>query len=332
MLRGRMLPVTLVLVSIVAIGTTGYVLIEGWSIGDSLYMTVITLSTVGFKEVQPLSRGGQVFTAGLILAGVGAVAFLFREIGQHIVSGELHGTLRRRRMQHSIDQLKGHYIVCGYGRVGMEAVANLRQRGKRCVVVEQTVDSTLAQSGVLHVTGDAAEDEVLRRAGIDRAAGLVAATGDDPTNLFITVSAHSLRPDLVIVARAHNPAAESKLLRGGANHVISPHIIGGRRIATQLLYPGVTDFLDVVMHSGELELCLEECMVWPNADLHGKTVAEAQVRSRTGANVLAVRRSGGGSVLTNPPVDMRFEPGDILIALGTADQLKGLIELTNPGS
>jgi voltage-gated potassium channel len=328
-MRTRFLPIAAVLGAIVMAGTVGFMLIEGWGALDSLYMTVITISTVGFREVRPLSPGGQLFTTGLILAGVGAVAFLLREMGQHIISGELHGTLRRRRMQHSIDALKGHYIVCGYGRVGMEAATNLRQLGKTCVVVEQLDDTSLDHDGVLHVRGDAAEDEVLKEAGIERAAGLVTATGDDPTNLFITVSAHALRTDLVIVARANNPSAEAKLLRGGANHVISPHTIGGRRIATQLLYPGVTDFLDVVMHSGDLELWLEEYMVWTNADLHGKTVAEAEVRSRTGSNVLAVRRSDGGSVLTNPPMDMRFEPGDVLIALGTRDQLRGLGKLTN---
>jgi voltage-gated potassium channel len=328
-MRTRFFPIAVVLVVIVAVGTVGYMLIEGWGALDSLYMTVITLSTVGFREVRPLSPGGQLFTAGLILAGVGAVAFLLREMGQHIISGELHGTLRRKRMQRSIEALKGHYIICGYGRVGMEAVANLKQRGKTSVVIELAEDSSLDHDGVLHLIGDAAEDEVLKEAGIESAAGLVAATGDDPTNLFVTVSAHSLRPDLVIVARANHPSAEAKLLRGGANHIISPHTIGGRRIATQLLYPNVTDFLDVVMHSGDLELWLEECMVRPSSDLHGKTVAEAEVRSRTGSNVLAVRRSDGGSALTNPPMDMRFEPGDVLITLGTRDQLQALEKLTN---
>lgn len=232
-------------------------------------------------------------------------------------------------MQHNIDVLNNHFIVCGYGRVGREVVSNLQHLGKICVIVEQSGDSSTEENTALRVTGDAAEDDVLQRAGLDRAAGLVAATGDDPTNLFITVSAHSLRPDLAIVARANNPSSEAKLLRGGASHVISPHTIGGRRIATQLLHPGVTDFLDVVMHSGDLELWLEECMVWPNTDLHGKTVAEAGVRSRTGANVLAVRRSEGGNVLTNPPMDLRFEPGDSLIALGTRGQLTALQALTN---
>jgi len=328
-MRARLARFAIILAAILAAGTTGYMLIEGWSFADALYMTVITLSTVGFSEVQPLSPDGQLFTTALIVTGVGAVAFLFSTIGQQIVSGELHGTIRRRRMQRSIDGLSGHYIICGYGRVGGQVIESLQQRKKNCVVIEQEPGHGAEGDDLLFVYGDASDDDVLRQAGIDKAAGLVAATGDDPTNLYITVSAHSLRPDLMIVARANLPAAEGKLLRGGASSVISPYTMGGQRIATQLLYPSVTEFLDVVMHSGDLELWLEECMVWPHSDLHSKTVEEAQVRKRTGANVLAVRRSDGGTVLTNPPSNMRFEPGDVLIALGTREQLRALWRLTS---
>ena len=206
---------------------------------------------------------------------------------------------------------------------------SLQQSGKECVVIEHESGNGTDSNGLPFVYGDASDDDVLKQAGIDRAAGLVAATGDDPTNLYITVSAHSIRPDLMIVARANQPSAEAKLLRGGASNVISPYTIGAQRIATQLLHPSVTDFLDVVMHSGDLELWLEECMVWPHSDLHSKTVEEAQVRKRTGANILAVRRSDGGSVVTNPPSNMRFEPGDVLIALGTREQLRSLWRLTS---
>jgi voltage-gated potassium channel len=328
-MRARLARFAIILAAILAAGTLGYMLIEGWSFADAIYMTVITLSTVGFSEVQPLWPDGQLFTTALIVAGVGAVAFLFSTIGQQIVSGELHGTLRRTRMQRSIEGLSGHYIICGYGRVGGQVIASLQQRKKHCVVIEQDSWDGTEGDDLLFVHGDASDDDVLKQAGIDRAAGLVAATGDDPTNLYITVSAHSLRPDLMIVARANQPSAEAKLLRGGASNVISPYTMGGQRIATQLLHPSVTEFLDVVMHSGDLELWLEECMVWPHSDLHSKTVEEAQVRKRTGANILAVRRSDGGSVLTNPPSNMRFEPGDVLIALGTREQLRVLWRLTS---
>jgi len=195
-------------------------------------------------------------------------------------------------------------------------------------VIVESDPAALADQDIPHVIGDAADDDVLRRAGIERAAGLVAATGDDATNLFITVSAFTLRPNLNIVARANHPATEAKLLRGGATHVISPYKIGGRRIAAQLVNPTVTDFLDIVTHSGELELWLEEFSVGADSDLHGKTVAEVSVRQRTGANVLALRRVAEGTVLTNPPSDLRFQPGDVLIALGTRDQLLALSKLT----
>jgi voltage-gated potassium channel len=303
-------------------------LLEGWQVVDALYMTVITLSTVGFSEVRPLSSEGRLFTTALIVSGVASVGYLFSAISHNIVNGELHGTLRRRRMQKSVDHLKGHYIVCGFGRVGREVVENLRQKDKSCVVVES--DSVvLDNSDVLHINGDAADDDILREAGIGRAAGLVAVTGSDATNLFITISAHTLNPELNIVARANQPTTDAKLLRAGATKVISPYTLGGRRIATQLLYPSVTDFMDVVLHSGSLELWLEELKVEVDSDLHGKTVAEVEVRRRTGANVLALVRHDGtrNSVVSNPPATMRIEPGDVVIALGTKDQLQALEKL-----
>lgn len=314
------------LFAIASIGTLGYMVIEGWSLTESFYMTVITLSTVGFSEVRELSSTGRLFTTGLIVAGVAAVAYVFSAFGQYVISGELTGTIRSRRMQQRIDALNKHYLICGYGRVGQQVARDLQNKGQQCVIIERH-ESELADADpdLLRVIGAADDDEVLKRAGIDRAAGLVAATGDDPTNLYVTLSAHTLNPQAVIVARANDPAAEPKLLRAGASHVISPYTISGRRIATQLLYPSLTDFLDVVMHSGTLELWLEECIVWAGSDLHNKTVAEASVRSRYGANVLAVRRArAGGGIVTNPPADLRFEPGDVLIALGTREQLAAL--------
>ncbi|NIN10509.1 MAG: potassium channel protein [Gemmatimonadales bacterium] len=330
-MRRRLTRFTLAFLCITAAGTGGYMILEGWSVAESLYMTVITLSTVGFGEVRPLSAAGRIFTTGLIAAGVGAVAYLFAAISQYIVSGELTGALRKTRMQQRINALSGHYIVCGFGRVGQQILLDLQGKGKQCVVVDTSAGPEEGAGQLLWVTGDGADDAILHRAGVERAAGLVAATGDDAANLFITLSARSLNPDLPIVARANLQSSEPKLLRAGATHVISPHTISGRRIARQLLYPSVTDFLDVVMHSGSLELLLEECRVREGSDLHDKTVEEAHVRRRTGANVLAVRRHDQGAILTNPPEEMRFEPGDVLIALGTRSQLQELDRLAgNP--
>jgi voltage-gated potassium channel len=230
-------------------------------------------------------------------------------------------------MQRRIDTLSDHFIICGYGQVGAQVVESLQQQDKKCVVIEADAGRCENTDAVM-ITGNAEADDVLQQAGIDRAAGLVAATGDDASNLFITVSAHTLNRDLTIVARANNASSEAKLRYGGATHVISPHMMGGKRIATQLLYPSVTDFLDVVMHSGDLELWLEEFTLTAMCNLEGKTVAEGQVRQKTGANILAIRRCDGGTVLTNPPAELRFAPGDVLIALGTREQLKDLSSLT----
>jgi len=328
-IRSRVVRLGIALGFVLAAGTTGYMLIEHWTFVESLYMTVITLSTVGFSEVRALSPQGRLFTTALIVSSVGVVAYLIGAISQHIISGELHGTLRRQRMQKSIGNLEHHYIVCGYGRVGRQVVDSLCAAGKTCVVIDPSQPEEMHTQNLLFVQGDAADDDVVMRAGLESAAGLVVVTGDDPTNLFVTVSAHALRPDLVIVARANQPATHTKLLRGGASHVLSPYTIGGRRIATQILHPGVADFLDVVMHSGELELRLEECIVWPGSSLQGKTISEGRVRQKTGVNVLAVRRSDGSTMVTNPPGDMRLEPGDVLIALGTERQLKELMIATD---
>jgi len=327
-MRARLLRFVGAVFAIAAVGTVGYVIIEGWALLDALYMTVITLSTVGFTEVRPLSSIGRAFTAGLIIAGVGSVTYLFAAIGQNIISGELTGSLRKARMQRRIDDMKGHYIICGFGRVGQQVAVDLQAEGAPCVVVDER-ESALGDvpSGVPSLQGDASDDELLRLAGVERAAGLVATTGDDAVNLMISLSARTLNPALSIVARANQPASEPKLLRAGATQVISPYTISGRRIARQLLRPSIIDFLDVVMHTGQLELVLEECHVRPDSDLHGKTVAEAEVRKRTGANVLAVRRHDQGAILTNPPAEMRFEPDDLIIALGTADQLGTLSRL-----
>lgn len=325
--RARLVRFGVVLPAIACVGTIGYMILEGWRFTDALYMTVITLSTVGFSEVSPLSPEGRFFTTLLIVAGVAAVAYLFSAISQHVVSGELHGTLRRRYMERKIESLNDHFIVCGFGQVGSQVVKSLRQQGKDCVVIETDTDN-LESGEIPFIEGNAEDDDMLKDAGIERASGLVAATGDDASNLFITVSAHTLNRELTIVARADHASSEAKLRYGGATHVILPYMLGGQRIATQLLYPSVTDFLDVVMHSGDLELCLEEFTLAPACDLEDKTVAEGQVRQKTGTNILAIRRYDGGNVVTNPPSELRFEPGDVLIALGTPEQLKKLGSLT----
>lgn len=319
--RRRLVRVLLMLAAALVLGTAGYMLIEGWRLLDAVYMTVITLSTVGFTEVHPLSEAGHLFTIALITTGVSTTAYAVGTIGEYFIGGRLSGSLRRRRMQHEIDRLKGHYIVCGYGRVGRQVVDELGARDLRTVVVEPSDEAFPEDTaGPLRIRGDATDDRSLRAAGIDRAEGLVAAAGDDATNIVVTLSARALNPGLLIVSRAIDAEAEDKLRRAGASHVVSPYRIGGEHIVTQLLHPRIIDFLDLVMHRGDLELWLEEITVAPDGPAHGRTLAETAIWGPAGVRVLAVGREGG-DMITGPRGDLRLTPGDVLIALGTLDQL-----------
>jgi voltage-gated potassium channel len=320
--RRRLLRVLLLLTALLVAGTGGYMVLEGWRLLDAAYMTVITLSTVGFNEVHPLSDAGHLFTIGLIITGVSTAAYAAGTIGEYVIGGRFGGTLRRQRMQHAIDRLEGHYIVCGYGRVGRQVVDELQARDQRTVVVEPSDEAHLPEAeGPPCIRGDATDDRALRQAGIERAAGLVAVAGDDATNIVVTLSARALNPDLLIVARVIQAEAEDKLRRAGASHVISPYRIGGQRIVTQLLHPRITDFLDIVVHRGSLELWLEEITVAADGAANGRRLGETAIWGADGVKVLAVGRQSG-ELVTSPRQDLRLESGDVLIALGTLEQLE----------
>jgi voltage-gated potassium channel len=320
--RRRIARVMLVLLAALVAGTAGYMVLEGWRLLDALYMTVITLSTVGFTEVHPMSDSGHLFTIALIVTGVSAAAYAVGAIGEYVIGGRLSGSLRRQRMQHEIDRLQGHYIVCGCGRVGRQVVHELAARGLRAVVIEPSEDAIPEdETATLRIRGDATDDGALRAAGIDRAAGLVAVAGDDATNIVVTLSARALNPDLDIVSRAILPEVEDKLRRAGATHVISPYRIGGQRIVTQLLHPRITDFLDLVMHRRDLELWLDEITVAADGPANGRSLGQTAFWGANGIEVLAVARDHG-ELLAGPQGDLRLGPGDVLIALGTLDQLE----------
>jgi len=327
-LRPRLIAIMILLPVVMIGGTVGYVLLEKWPLLDAFYMTVITLSTVGFGEVRPMHQTGRPFTSVLIFIGVGGVAYTLGTITEYLVTGELQGTLRRRRMQKEIDRLSGHFIVCGFGRVGRQVAAELRRCQMSVVVIETNPEEEeeCTRSGYHFIEGDASDDAVLVRAGIERARGLVAAVDSDAANVYVSLSAHALNPSLPIVARADQPDAEAKLRKAGATHVISPYAVGGMRMASLLLHPNVIDFLDLVMRDEELQLWLDEIRIAPESELDGKTLEEMQVRKRTGANVLGMRRGGGG-IVVNWAAEMRIEAGDVLVALGTRDQLDALAAL-----
>jgi voltage-gated potassium channel len=319
----------IVLAVVMAAGTLGY-LAFGFGALDALYQTVTTVTTVGFGEVRPLSDGARVFTMILILLGVGAALYTLSALIETLVGGELEGTFGRRRMQRQIGRMKGHVILCGWGRVGRTISRELATADEPHVVVER--DATKLEGVTCpNIVGDATDDAVLREAGLDRARALVAALDNDAGNLFVTMSVRTLRPDLFIVSRVRIEENEEKMRRAGADRVINPQSIGGSRAAAFLLQPHVSEFLDVVMHDRDIQFRLEELDVTEGSVLAGSTIRDAHIRDETGALVLALREQGGAFV-TNPPPDQPIHAGQILIAIGTKDELAALESLVTKGS
>jgi voltage-gated potassium channel len=307
-----------------AAGTIGY-LVFGFGLLDALYQTVTTVTTVGFKEVRPLSDGERVFTIVLILVGVGTALYTLSALIEVLVGGELGGTFGRRRMERQIRSMQDHVIVCGWGRVGRTISEELAEAGEDAVVVERD-DGRLDGFSGAWVVGDATDDAVLQEAGVERARSLVTALDDDAANLLVTLSARTLRPDLFIVSRVRIESNEVKLRRAGADRVINPQSIGVSRAAAFLLQPHVSEFLDVVMHDRDIEFRLEEIAVVPESVLAGSTIRDSHIRDDTGSLLLALREPDGGFV-TNPPPEQRIDAGQVLIAIGTKEQLSALEQL-----
>ncbi len=312
------------LATVIVLGIIGYRLLGfGWL--SAAYQTVTTVTTVGFREVEPLSNAGQVFTMVLILAGVGTALYTLGLVMQAVAEGRLHSFMGRRRMDRTIAGLSGHTIVCGWGRVGKAIARDLAHAEHPCVVVDLDPERV---EGIAYpaVVGDATVDATLERAGIDRAATLIAAMTTDAENLFVTLSGRARRPDLFIVARARDDASVPKLLRAGADRVVNPQEIGGARMAAFVLRPHVAEFIDVVMHDRTLEFRLEEIAIPPHSPLVGASLQEAGIRARTGALVLALRDERGAWI-TNPDPDTHLQVGQIVIAIGTENELKALAAL-----
>jgi voltage-gated potassium channel len=305
-------------------GAVGYVAL-GLSVLDAFYQTITTISTVGFRDVEPLTSGAKVFTIVLILVGVGTTLYTFTVLLELVIEGHLRELLGRRRMEREIGKLDSHVIVCGWGRVGRAIADYVARAGIRVVVIDRD-EERLATVPYLWVRGDVTEDEVLQQAGITGARVLVAAVNTDADNLYVTLSSRTLRPDLVIIARARTESSEAKLRRAGADRVVNPQRIGGDRMAAFAVQPHVVDFLDVVMHDGSLEFRLEEVVLDPRSSIAGASLRDAQIRDRTGALILALRKPDG-EFLTNPDPATVIAPDHILIAIGTAAQLSALVGL-----
>jgi len=314
-------------VSVIIFGTLGYRIIEGFSWLDSFYMTCITVATVGFREVHELSPVGKLFTVALIVAGLSTVVIAFARIGEDIVT--LTARKFRERMEKRVEKLKDHYILCGYGRMGRVIASHLRREGVDFVVVDNSPEIVEAiwQEGGYAIEGEATNDDVLEKAGIHRAKGLVSVLSKDAENVFVVLTASQLNPDLYIVARANNEDAVPKLLRAGASTVINPYESAGARIAQTLLRPAVTDFMRIVTGGAGLEVGVEQVEVQSGAVLDGVTLRDSKIREITNAMIVAIRKAEGSEMLFNPSPTALLSAGDILIAIGKKDALDKLAEL-----
>lgn len=321
-LRRRLGWPVLSLAATLAAGTLGYVAIWDWSVADGFYMTATAVTAVGFGEVRPLSTGGQLFTIGVVAVGFGQIWYILSVMVGLAVDGELRGVWERRKMERRIDEASGHYLICGYGRVGRRIAEELKREG-RVVGAIDTDDVELqraADDGLLTVRGSATEDETLLRAGIERAGGLVAAVSTDPDNVFVTLSARALRPDLPIVARANHDDAVAKLRRAGATQVVSPYAMAGRRMARLALRPATVDFVETLFWGVGAKLLVEDVRVEEGSALEGSTIEAARERSENGATLLAVLRDR--ETLAPPTAGLILRAGDVIAAVGSAAHLR----------
>ncbi len=311
------------LLIIITTGLLGYTLIEGWSLLDSLYMLVITFSTVGFKEAHQLSDAGRILTMVLIISGVGAAVYAFGTFGEMIVEGQIFGYRRKMRMHKKIRDMKGHYIICGFGRVGHQIAKEFDLEKVPYVVIDEKPQTAeeLDETGVPYVIGNASANGNLEIAGIQKAKGLIACADSDQENVFVTLSARAVNRDLYIVSRASGRDAEDKLKIAGANRTIAPYFISGRRMAALATKPVTSDFLDMVMHGEHLEFNLREMAVKDKSALINKSLSDAEIRQKSGATVLAIRKTDEAFNL-QPLAGSRIEKGDILVVIGTQEQLE----------
>lgn len=326
--KRRLLTVAALLIGLWILGITGYVIIEGWNVLDAIYMTTISLTTVGYDEVHPLSPAGRIFTALLIAMGVGFFFYALGILAGAVIEGHLKGLLGKRKMEKTISKLKQHFIICGYGRIGMSICRVLKERQYPLVVIEN--DSAAIQeikkSNLLYVTGDATHDEILIQAGVERAKGIICVLGTDADNVYITLTARSLNPGLLIVARADDANAEKMMIQAGADRVISPYEIGARRMALAILQPAVTEFLDLAVHSSTFDLSIEQLEIGFKSSLDGVSLLDAALRQKLGVTVLAVQQSTGEMILSLDPGYV-IKGGDIIVALGNREGLNALREL-----
>lgn len=315
----------LMVATTLAVAAAGYVFIEGWSIGDALYMAIITATTTGFAEVRPLSPIGRIWTVAVIILGIGSIAYAGGTLVGVIVERYLH--TRRGRMRR-IGRLRNHIIVCGFGRMGQHVCDDLVAARKHIVVIEssEAMREALDAKGYPFIIGDAGSDPVLREAGIDHAAGLVSVVSTDADNVFITLTAKALRRDLTVVSRALSDESEPKLRHAGADRVIKPYEVVGRRIAQLVIRPSMVEFVDQIVRDSGREITLEEVPVRAQSRIAGKSLAEGAIRKEWNIIVVAIR-SADGALHYNPGSNTTITPGDTLIVIGDRSLLDSFTQL-----
>ena len=311
----------ILLAVVIVVGVAGYMLIDGWNVLDSFYMVIITISTVGYTEVHPQGVAGRMFSTGLIVVGVATMLYGFGVFAETLTDNAFGRYRRDRQLERDLNHLRDHFIICGYGRIGTRIVAEFEEHKVPYVVIDQTEEALerIRAERHLHIEGDASKEEILKQAGIDRARGLVSAVDSDERAVYIVLAARALNPNLYIVARSGRPESIRRLELAGATRTISPYLMAGHRMAELAIRPAMVDVLDT-LHHGEAGIGVEEMVIISGTKAEGQTLEEAGLLTPDAAKVLAVRKSDG-TVNVNPPGNIRLDDGDLVIALGTEDQL-----------
>ena len=316
--------------SLVSIGTVGYMLLEQLNPLEALYMTIITISTVGFQEVTSLTVSGRILTMFIILAGLGTVAYTFTSISSYVLEGEFNKQLRRRRMENKVSNLRDHYIICGSGKTGTVVISQFLERKVPFIVIEVDEERVrlLEEQGILCLQGSASDEELLEKARIKSAKGLIVCLANDADSVFTVLTARQMNAKLYIVSRAFDPNAHRKLLHAGANNTISPDELGGTRLAALVLKPAVVSFIDIITRFGELNFDLEEVDVATGSNFVGKNLKQTGIREKTGLIVMAIKRQGMESLIFNPDNKELLREGDKMIVLGNTEQIEALRTLS----
>ena len=311
-----------------AFGTAGYALVEGMPLFDAFYMTIITISTVGFSEIKPLSPYGRAITIAIISIGITIGAYTIGMLLRMLIEGELKKSFGRRKVEKKVANLNDHYIVCGYGRIGRVICEEMATEGTPFVIIERNANKAeqLEKIGYLFLNMDATAEDTLLKAGIKAARGIVTAVRSDADNVFITLTARGLRPDIFVLSRASDVKNEAKMLKAGASRVVSPHLIGGRRMAQVLKRPNVVDFIDIAMMNSHLGLMMEEAVVGQQSVCIGKNLIDSQLRKDYGVIIVAIKKTSG-EMIYNPLPTECLAAGDVIVVIGKKEDLKRMSDV-----